>query len=123
MSDENGSKTEPAQVLYWCPTAREIEQQPGGGFDVCCHAPEMHEPVLAAVYAAIRQQVAEEIATRADGIAENYQATAVAHRDLSHEHGRTLKGTSHMTTAHAFRNKADGAWAVAHAARQIGGAA
>lgn len=69
-----------------------------------------------------REQVAEEIAAKGNEIAEEYQATAITHRDLSDEHGRTLKGTSHMTTAHAYRNKADGAWAVAHAAREIGGA-
>lgn len=36
-----------------------------------------------AVTPLIRQQVAEEIAVRADQIAENYQGSAVAHRDLS----------------------------------------
>lgn len=77
---------------------------------------------LEAVYPAIRQQVAEEIAAKGNQIAEEYQATAITHRDLSDEHGRSLKGTSHMATAHAYRNKADGAWAVAHAAREIGGA-
>jgi hypothetical protein len=60
LTGEGNAPAEP--VLYWCPTAREIEMHPGGGFDVCCHAPELHEPVLAVVYAAIRQQVAEEIA-------------------------------------------------------------
>lgn len=61
--DLTGQGNAPAspQVIYWCPTAREIETQPGGGFDVCCRAPELHEPILAIVYAAIRQQVAEEI--------------------------------------------------------------
>lgn len=79
--------------------------------------------ILEAAYPAIRQQVAEQIAGKGNEIAEEYQATAITHRDLSIEHGRTLKGTSHMTTAHAYRNKAEGAWAVAHAAREIGGQA
>lgn len=27
---------------YFCPTANEVELHPGGGFDVCCDAPERH---------------------------------------------------------------------------------
>lgn len=81
------------------------------------------QDALEAAYPAIRQQVAEQIADKANEIAEQFQATAISQRDLSHEHGRTIKGTSHMNTAHAYRNKADGAWAAAHAAREIGGEA
>jgi hypothetical protein len=73
---------------------------------------------LRAAYPAIRQQVAEQIAARADQIAEGFQDTAVAHRDLSDR--ETEKGKRHQRTAHAFRNKADGAWAVAHDARDFG---
>jgi hypothetical protein len=74
---------------------------------------------LEAAYPSIRQHVAEQVAAKADQIAEQYQASAVEHRDLSDR--ETEKGKRHMRTAHAFRNKADGAWAVAHAAREIGG--
>jgi len=77
---------------------------------------------LEAAYPAIRQQVAQEIAAKAHELAAQYQATAVTHRDISIDAGRnTPKGESHMATAHAYRNKADGAWAVAQAAREIGG--
>jgi hypothetical protein len=80
--------------------------------------------LLEAAHPAIRQQVAEEIAAKGNEIAEQYQATAVTHRDISIEHGRsTPKGESHMRTAHAYRNQAAGAWAVAHAAREIRGQA
>lgn len=81
-------------------------------------------PILSDLINDARQQVAQQIATKADEIAEQYQATAVTHRDISIETGRnTPKGQSHMRTAHAYRSKADGAWAVAHAAREIGGLA
>lgn len=59
LTDQDNPET-PDPVLYWCPTAREIEQHPGGGFDTCCHVPELHEPILTEVYAAIRQHVAEQ---------------------------------------------------------------
>jgi ketosteroid isomerase-like protein len=79
---------------------------------------------LEAAYPAIRQQVAQEIAAKAHELGEMYQATAVTHLDISIETGRnTSNGQSHMRTAHAYRNKADGAWAVAHATREIGGVA
>jgi hypothetical protein len=31
--------------LYFCPTAEEVESQPGGGFDQCCSSPEYHVPL------------------------------------------------------------------------------
>jgi hypothetical protein len=31
--------------LYFCPTAREIEIAPGGGFTACCDQPKLHIPV------------------------------------------------------------------------------
>lgn len=51
-------------VIYFCPVAGEMEQRPGGGFDVCCNKPFLHEPVLPAAYAAIRRDMAEEIAQK-----------------------------------------------------------
>jgi hypothetical protein len=30
--------------VYYCPTSGEMEMYPGGGFDVCCAAPELHRP-------------------------------------------------------------------------------
>lgn len=35
-----------APKIYYCPTAGDIEMQPGGGFDVCCEHPELHQPLL-----------------------------------------------------------------------------
>lgn len=32
-------------VPYFCPTSGETEINPGGGFDVCCDAPEKHRPL------------------------------------------------------------------------------
>jgi len=78
--------------------------------------------IVEAATPAIRQQVAEEIATKANQIAEQYQRTAVEHRNLAGPK-TTDKQMLHHRTAIAHRNKADGAWAVAHAAREIGGAA
>lgn len=75
---------------------------------------------LEAAYPAIRQQVAEEIAAKGNEIADEYQTSAIAHRDLSDR--VTPKGQRHFRTACSFRDKADGAWAVSHAAREIGGA-
>jgi hypothetical protein len=37
-------KAEMAQNAYFCPTSGEVEISPGGGFDVCCDAPELHRP-------------------------------------------------------------------------------
>lgn len=36
------SERQESGSVYYCPTAGELEQQPGGGFDVCCDAPERH---------------------------------------------------------------------------------
>jgi len=69
--------------------------------------------------AAVRRQVAEEIAAEADRLANEYQDSAVAHRDLAGDK-ESLKQQRHWQTALAFRHKADGAWAVAAAAREIG---
>lgn len=33
--------------LYYCPAAGEIESATHGGFDVCCSAPELHQPLTA----------------------------------------------------------------------------
>lgn len=41
--------------MYFCPSAGEIEQHPGGGFDVCCEAPERHEPITPAALAAAKR--------------------------------------------------------------------
>lgn len=32
-------------AIYYCPTSGEWEQTPGGGFDVCCDAPDRHVPL------------------------------------------------------------------------------
>lgn len=49
--------------LYYCATSDEIEQYPGGGFDVCCElGPAGHEPISEIAYRAVRKQAAEEIA-------------------------------------------------------------
>lgn len=87
-------------------------------------AVEFLAPIITELITEARQQTAEQIAAKGNEIAEQYQATAIAHRDIVAEIGSgNLKGESHTRTAHAFRNKADGAWAVTHAARQIGGQA
>jgi len=80
--------------------------------------------LLEAAYPAIRQQVAEEIAAAADGIAEGCSDAARIQRDLGIEKGGSAnpRGLSHMRTAIAFTNQAAGAWAVAEAAREIVGA-
>jgi hypothetical protein len=41
--------------LYYCPISGEIEQQPGGGFDVCCEASLCHEPISPAAVAAAKR--------------------------------------------------------------------
>ena len=78
MSTENDAKQATKPVLYWCPTARQVERHPGGGFDTCCHAPELHEPVLTAVYATIRQQVAEQIAVALEAEARRHSVPTAA---------------------------------------------
>jgi len=46
--------------LYYCATSDEIEQYPGGGFDVCCElGPAGHEPISEIAFRAVRKQVAE----------------------------------------------------------------
>jgi hypothetical protein len=76
---------------------------------------------LEAAYPAIRQQVAEEIAAKAEAIANDFQTTALSHKDLSSDK-ETPKQQMHWRTAVAYRNKADGAWAVAAEVRVTGGA-
>lgn len=34
----------PGAQLYYCPTAREVESDCHGGFDVCCSRPDLHVP-------------------------------------------------------------------------------
>jgi len=67
-----------------------------------------------------RQETADRIAAEADRIAERYQAAANEHRALSIEHRASVKRSeSHFKTALAFKNKADGAWAIAQIARDL----
>jgi len=57
------------------------------------------------------------VIARGEAIATEYDMTTLNHRDLGREH--SARGESHRRTAEAFRNKADGAWAVVYAAREI----
>jgi hypothetical protein len=67
-----------------------------------------------------RQETADRIAAEADRIADRYQATANEHRALSIEHRTSAQYSErHFKTALAFKNKADGAWAVAQIARDL----
>lgn len=76
---------------------------------------------LEAAYPAIREQVAEEIAAKADAIAEGYSEAAKIQRQLSIDKGGSRAGgASNMRTALAFKNRAAGASEVAHEARYIG---
>lgn len=54
---------------YFCPTAREVEIHPGGGFTVCCDRPELHIPVTNGPMIPATVQILDE-AKRAD-----YQTT------------------------------------------------
>jgi hypothetical protein len=83
------------------------------------------EPTLTAAEVKVltetaRQETADRIAAEADRIAERYQMTANEHRALSIEHRTSVKRSEiHFKTALAFKNKADGAWAVAQFARDL----
>lgn len=48
--------------LYYCPAGDEIEQHPGGGFDICCDRLSEHQPITPQALAAARREVSEEIA-------------------------------------------------------------
>jgi hypothetical protein len=104
-----GEGNAPEQVIYWCPTAREIETQPDGGFDRCCHAPELHEPVLAIVYAAIRQQVAEQIAAKLDERHRGNLALSGGDRDIIPRDGRVGLATGYQRAAAIAREIGGGA--------------
>lgn len=54
-----GNHEGPPPVVYWCPLSRQLVDV---GHGDTCPGFGLHEPVLTVVYAAIRQQVAEEIA-------------------------------------------------------------
>lgn len=72
--------------------------------------------------ATVKAEVAEQIAAKADEIAEGCSKSAADHRSIAIEIGSKLpKGRTHMATALAFSHQAAGAWAVAEAAREIGG--
>jgi hypothetical protein len=95
--------------------------EPGFEFPSCKEwTTGMARAALEAALPAIRQQVAEELVAEADRLADEFQESAVAHRELAGDK-ESPKGQRHWRTAVAFRNKADGAWAVAAAAREIGG--
>ena len=53
--------------LYFCPTAREVEAHPHGGFKVCCTHPERHvpmpdSPATAAIATALSEAAKREFA-------------------------------------------------------------
>lgn len=76
---------------------------------------------LEAALPALRKQWAEEVAAKADQIAEGHQKTAEDHRRISLEVGSAEpKGQRHMRTALAFKERAAGAWEAAHAVREFG---
>lgn len=52
----------PQPSLFYCPAGDEIEQQPGGGFDVCCDSVDRHQPITPQALAAARRDAAQEIA-------------------------------------------------------------
>jgi hypothetical protein len=62
-----------APEVYYCPTVDEIEMRPGGGFDVCCDAPEKHRPVDLAALPALRRQWAEPLERLIYGWAQSNQ--------------------------------------------------
>lgn len=77
--------------------------------------------VLEAALPALRKQWAEDLAAKADQIAEGHQKTAEDHRRISLEVGSAEpKGQRHMRTALAFKERAAGAWEAAHAVREFG---
>jgi len=56
--------------LYYCATSGEIEQYPGGGFDVCCElGPAGHEPISEIAFRAVWKQAAAQCATDERGAA------------------------------------------------------
>lgn len=75
-------KREGLASLYYCPAGDEIEQHPGGGFDICCDALDRHEPISPQALAAARREVAEEIAVAIEGqlvgLLDGFQARSAA---------------------------------------------
>jgi hypothetical protein len=48
--------------IYYCETSGEVEQYPGGGFDVCCErGPEGHVPLTQAAIDAIKAEVKDDV--------------------------------------------------------------
>jgi len=62
-----------------------------------------------------KRDLLAEVIARGEAIAEEYNMTALTHRNLK-DRGA---GGLHGQTARAFDAKAEGAWAVVYAARQI----
>jgi hypothetical protein len=59
----------PGALVYYCPTAGEIESSCHGGFDVCCSAPELHRPVEQAPAAPCDHRDPKRLATRPGDLA------------------------------------------------------
>lgn len=55
--DDEDPHTDACPDLYYCPTAGEVESGCHGGFDVCCWAPELHQPVNAEGMARLADEV------------------------------------------------------------------
>lgn len=75
-----------------------------------------------AVREACRPSIAEDIASKAGEIAANNQQRAEHHRMLALDPASTPKRKQHTSAAHAFRNRAEGAYEVANAIREMGAA-
>jgi multidrug efflux pump subunit AcrA (membrane-fusion protein) len=43
-AEEEPHVCKPGATTYYCPTAGKVESSCHGGFDVCCNAPELHQP-------------------------------------------------------------------------------
>jgi hypothetical protein len=92
--------------LYFCPTAREMEIHPGGGFTVCCDRPELHIPVTNGPTIPATVQLLDEL-KRADYQAVQRLAALEADGDRLARTADDLART--LATVHQRAEKAEAA--------------
>lgn len=75
--------------LYYCPAAGEVEQHPGGGFDVCCDRVAQHQPLTEAAVLAVWKLAAESIAAAITTAGDERSSDRHHKDDEKRDHGST----------------------------------
>lgn len=89
--------------LYYCATSDEIEQYPGGGFDVCCElGPAAHEPISEVAFCAVWKQATSEVAAAITKAGEERSPDRHHKDEEKRDHG-SIRYASYLDAARIAR--------------------